>query len=315
MKILVTGGLGFIGSNFVRYLVDRGEDDVVIFDALTYAGRLDNIRGIEDKVEVLIKDIRDFHAISSAAKDADMVYHFAAESHVDRSIADPRPFMETDFIGAYNVLEAVRQEEVDKLIYISTSEVYGTALREPMDEDHPINPQSPYAAPKAGADRMCYAYYCTYGLPVIILRPFNNYGPRQFPEKLIPHFITRAYYDKPLPVYGDGLYSRDWLYVKDNCEAIYKAQESNAYGEAINLGTGEDTNVITIARLILRYMNKPEELIIHVEDRPGHVRRHISSTEKAEKLLGWRARTKFTEGLRKTVDWYLANKWWWEPLI
>lgn len=315
MEILVTGGLGFIGSNFVKLLLEKKpECNITIYDAMTYAGRKENIAGCENRVKLLIKDIRNQNDIANAIKNSDIIFHLAASSHVDTSITDPQIFMETDFMGTYNILEAVRKYD-KKLVHVSTSEVYGTALADAIDENHIINPQSPYAAAKAGGDRLCYAYYKTYGTKVIIIRPFNNYGPNQFPEKLIPSFITKAFYNKPLPVYGDGLYSRDWLFVGDCCAGLLAAGESEAYGESINLGTGADTDVITITRMILRHMNKPESLISFVKDRPGHVRKHVSSTEKANELLGWQAKTNFEDGLAKTVDWYMKNEWWWKPLI
>jgi dTDP-glucose 4,6-dehydratase len=314
--VLITGGLGFIGSNFAKYLVTSRPDlKITIYDALTYSGRRENIRGIEDKVTLLIQDIRDYSAMSAAVKGKDIVYHFAAESHVDNSIANALPFMETNFIGTYSVLEAVRQQNVPHLVNISTSEVYGTALDEEMSEDHPLNPQSPYAAAKAGADRLCYAYYKTYNLPVTTIRPFNNYGPQQFPEKLIPHFYTEAYYDRPMGIYGDGRATRDWLYVMDHAEALVTLLDKKFPGEVINIGTGVDVSINEIANSILKELRKPKELIRQVQDRPGHVRKHVSSTDKAKKLLGWKAKTSFKEGLKRTLQWYKSNKWWWEPLV
>ncbi|MHA1916790.1 MAG: dTDP-glucose 4,6-dehydratase [Candidatus Ranarchaeia archaeon] len=316
MRILVTGGLGFIGSNFVRYLVTAKPDvDITIYDALTYSGRRENIKEVEDKVSVLINDIRDLDSLLKATKDVDVIYNFAAETHVDNSINNSLPFMETNFIGTYNVLESVRLNEVPNLVHISTSEVYGTALNEEMNEDHALNPQSPYAAAKAGADRLCYSYYKTYNTPVTIIRPFNNYGPRQFPEKLIPHFITEALQDKYLGIYGDGKYTRDWLYVMDHAEALAILLKKKFPGEVINLGTGLDTSVNDIANIILDKLRKPKELIRRIPDRPGHVRKHVSSTNKAEKLLGWKPKTPFKEGLKRTISWYKNNKWWWEPLV
>jgi len=313
VRTLVTGGLGFMGSNFVHHLVSKGEE-VTILDALTYAGRRENVKGIEGEVDLVIGDLRDQRAVEEVVARCDYVCHFGAETHIDRSIADPRPFVETNVMGTFNLLEAARRHGVEKFVLISSSEIYGTALRAPMDEEHPLNPQSPYAATKAAADRMCSAYHETYGAPVMVVRAFNNYGPRQFPEKLIPFFTLRALHDLPLPVYGDGKYSRDYLYVEDFCRGVEGARSARAEGEAINLATGRDLMVVDIARMILERLGKPLSLITHVEDRPGHVRRLIGSNKKAEALLGWRPSTAFEEGLPKTIDWYLGNEWWWRPL-
>lgn len=315
VKILVTGGLGFMGSNFVRYLVEnRPKDEVVVYDSLSYSGRLENLKDIRAKLVTLIRDLRNKDDVHKSVKGVDVIYHFAAETHIDRSIADPAPFIESNITGTFNLLEAARKHDTEKFIFISSSEVYGTALKVPMDEDHPTNPRSPYAATKIAGDRLCFAYYETYGMPITILRPFNNYGPRQFPEKLIPFFALRALHDQSLPVYGDGQYSRDYTYVFDFCEATEKAEKIEAYGEVINVATGKDVKVIDIAHMILDYLDKPKSLIEHVEDRPGHVRRLIGSKEKAKRLLGWAPKTSFEDGLKKTIEWYLQNDWWWHPL-
>ncbi|MFQ6088251.1 MAG: dTDP-glucose 4,6-dehydratase [Candidatus Methanofastidiosia archaeon] len=315
MKILITGGLGFMGSNLCEYLLERHpEYEIVIYDALTYAGRIENIKHFRERVKVVIGDIRNQVDVFKAIKDSDVVYHLAAASHVDRSIENPEPFMTTEFIGTYNLLEALRKYD-KKLIHISTCEVYGEALETPMTEEHPLNPRSPYAASKCGADRLCYSYHITYGVPVTIVRPFNNYGKRQFPEKLIPNFITRAILNKKLPVYGKGEATRDWLYVEDFCCAMEMLIDKNLKGETINLGAGNERSVIQIATLVLSYLKKDESLIEYVKDRPGNVPRFLGSYEKAQKLLGWKPETVFEDGLKKTVKWYVSNEWWWKPLV
>ncbi len=313
MRTLVTGGLGFMGSNFLHHLVSKGEE-VTVLDSLTYAGRRENIKGIEDKIDLVIGDLRDPDVVDKVVDKCNFICHFGAETHIDRSIADPKPFVETNVVGTFNLLEASRRRGVEKFVLISSSEIYGTAMRVPMDEEHPLNPQSPYAATKAAADRLCFAYHQTYGMPIIVVRAFNNYGPRQFPEKLIPFFTLRGLHDLPLPVYGDGKYSRDYLHVEDFCDGVERARFARADGEAINLATGRDLMVIDIARMILDRLGKPLSLISHVQDRPGHVRRLIGSYERARKLLGWKPATSFEEGLPRTVDWYLSNEWWWTPL-
>jgi len=238
----------------------------------------------------------------------------AAESHVEKSIeAGASEFVTTNVEGTQILLDAIREQPVERFILFSSSEVYGTALDEPMEEEHPLNPRSPYAATKAGADRLAYSYYVTYGLPVVIVRPFNNYGPRQHPEKVIPRFITQALSDEPLTIHGDGHASRDWLYVDDDAEAveaIIQADDS-VVGEVINVATGTDVSVCDIADKVLELLGKPADMRTHVPERLGQVDRHIGSTEKAEKLLGWRARTSFEDGLERTISWYRDNEAWW----
>jgi len=321
MRLLVTGGAGFIGSNFVRYMLKKKEDvRVIVLDALTYAGNLDNFPDWvwENPNFCFFEgDIRDETLVRNLMRNVDMVIHFAAETHVDRSIDNSSPFISTDIKGTQVLLEAIRREPVDRFIHIATSEVYGSALKVPMDEEHPLNPQSPYAAAKAGADRIAYSYYITYNLPVVIIRPFNNYGPNQFPEKLIPLFITNAIDDQPLPVYGTGKNTRDWVYVKDCVKAFEKlidVEIGKIKGEVLNLGSGKDTDVITITEIILNELGKDKSLIKFVTDRLGHVKRHISSTEKAKRILGWETTTEFEEGLISTVKWYKDNEQWWRKI-
>lgn len=314
MKILVTGGAGFIGSNLVGHLLEKNAGDITVYDCLTYAGRLENLEEYKDRITFLKKDIRDSSEVEEAIREADMVYHLAAASHVDRSITEPEVFMTTEFLGTFNILEGCRKHDV-RLIHVSTCEVYGTAETIPMEETHPLNPRSPYAASKCGADRLCYSYYVTYSLPVIIVRPFNNYGPRQHTEKLIPNFITRALRNKPLPVYGKGEATRDWLYVGDCVDALVRLMNLKAYGEAINIGGEQERSVLQIANLILEYTGKHKSLIKYVPDRPGNVPRFVGSNEKIERMLKWKPTVNFEDGLLKTVEWYRNNEWWWTPLV
>jgi dTDP-glucose 4,6-dehydratase len=245
----------------------------------------------------------------------DVIVNAAAESHVEKSIDEGgREFVATNVDGTRILLDAARANPVERFILISSSEVYGTAESDPMDEEHPLNPRSPYAATKAGADRLAYSYWVTYGLPITIVRPFNNYGPRQHPEKVIPRFITQALDDEPLTVHGAGDATRDWLYVDDDAEAIeaiIAADLEDVAGEVFNVATGVDIAVSEIADAVLAALGKPDDLKVHVEERPGQVARHIGSTEKAERVLGWRARTSFEKGLERTVAWYRENEAWW----
>jgi len=316
-RILVTGGAGFISSNFVRHILEATPYEVVSLDALTYAGSMDNLASVSghERHSFVHGDIRDPDLVRQVVAEVDVIVSAAAESHVEKSIeAGASEFVTTNVEGTQILLDAVRETPVERFILFSSSEVYGTALYAPMDEEHPLNPRSPYAATKAGADRLAYSYYVTYGLPIVIVRPFNNYGPRQHPEKVIPRFITQALADEPLTIHGDGHASRDWLYVDDDAEAFEAviAADDRVVGEVINIATGIDITVSEIADKVLELLGKPASLKVHVDERPGQVDRHIGSTEKAEKLLGWKARTSFEEGLERTIAWYRDNEAWWK---
>ena len=321
MRLLVTGGAGFVGSNLVAYLAGRHPDwHITVLDALVYSGRVENIpRDIREsgRFELVVGDVRDAMLAADLLRNADAVVHLAAQTHVDRSIADATPFVMTDVHGTQVMLDAARRRAVARFIHMSTSEVYGTARGVPITEEHPLEPASPYAAAKAGADRLAYSYWRTYGLPVVILRSFNIYGPRQHVEKMNPLFITNALDGKPLPVYGDGSATRDWLHVDDVCRAIeatLAADISELAGEAVNLGTGRETSAVGMARMILAHLGLPEERVSFVADRPGHVTRLCSSVSKARQLLSWAAQVPLEPGLARTIDWYAANEEWWRPL-
>jgi dTDP-glucose 4,6-dehydratase len=319
-RVLVTGGAGFISSNFIHHLLAKTPYEVVSLDALTYAGNVDNLSGVmsHERLSFVHGDIRDAELVRDVVSEVDVVVNAAAESHVEKSIAEgAREFVTTNVEGTQILLDAIREAPVERFILISSSEVYGTAERAPMDEEHPLNPRSPYAATKAGADRLAYAYYVTYGLPVVIVRPFNNYGPRQHPEKVIPRFITQALRDEPLTIHGDGHATRDWLYVDDDAEAIeavIAAQLDAVAGEVLNVATGVDIAVTEIADRVLAALGASAELKAFVTERPGQVDRHIGSTEKIERLTGWRARTSFDDGLARTIDWYRENEAWWREI-
>jgi dTDP-glucose 4,6-dehydratase len=320
-RVLVTGGAGFISSNVIRHLLHETPYEVVSLDALTYAGNLDNLAEVmtHERLSFVHGDIRDADLVGDVVAEVDVIVNAAAESHVEKSIREgASEFVTTNVEGTQILLDAIRKTPVERFVLISSSEVYGTAQRTPMDEEHPLDPRSPYAATKAGGDRLAYSYFVTYGLPIVILRPFNNYGPRQHPEKVIPRFITQALLDEPLTIHGDGHASRDWLYVDDDAEAIEAAIDADpeaVVGEVINVATGIDLPVERIADLVLDALGKPEELKAHVEERPGQVDRHVGSTAKADSLLGWRARTRFEAGLERTIAWYRENRAWWEPIL
>jgi dTDP-glucose 4,6-dehydratase len=320
-RVLVTGGAGFISSNFVRYLLRATSYEVVSLDALTYAGNLENLADVmsHERLSFVHGDVRDPDLVREIVAGVDVIVNAAAESHVEKSIAEgASEFVTTNVEGTQILLDAIRDTPVERFILISSSEVYGTALTAPMDEEHPLNPRSPYAATKAGADRLAYSYFVTYGLPIVIVRPFNNYGPRQHPEKVIPRFITQALSEEPLTVHGDGHASRDWLYVDDDAEAIETIIEADLQvvaGEVINVATGVDISIGEIADLVLDALDKPRSLKAYVSERPGQVDRHIGSTAKAERLLGWRAGTGFEEGLHRTVEWYRDNEAWWKGVL
>ena len=320
-RVLVTGGAGFISSNFIRHLLAHTDHEVVSLDALTYAGNLDNLEEVlsHERLSFVHGDIRDADLVRDVVCEVDVIVNAAAESHVEKSIEEgASEFVTTNVEGTQILLDAMRATPVERFVLISSSEVYGTAESDPMDEGHPLNPRSPYAATKAGADRLAYSYWTTYDLPIAIVRPFNNYGPRQHPEKVLPQFITSALADRPLSIHGDGHASRDWLFVDDDAEAIeatIAADLDLVAGEVINVATGVDISVDEIADLVLDALGKPASLKVNVSERMGQVDRHIGSTEKAKRLLGWEARTSFAEGLERTVAWYRENEPWWRGVL
>mgnify|MGYP001262275158 FL=1 len=315
LKLLVTGGAGFIGSNFIHYMRREHPDyEIINVDLLTYAGNLDNLEGIEGTpgYRFVRADIADRAAMEPIFREGvDVVVNFAAESHVDRSIAQPDVFVRTNVLGTQTLLELARQYKVQKYVQISTDEVYGTLGPEGLfTEETPLKPNSPYSASKAGADLLVRAYHETYGLPVNITRCSNNYGPYQFPEKLIPLMIRQALNDQPLPVYGDGLNIRDWLYVEDHCSAIDLVIHKGRIGEIYNIGGRNERTNLQVVRTILQVLGKPESLITFVEDRPGHDRRYAIDAEKIRRELGWRPKHDYESGIRATIQWYLEHQDW-----
>jgi dTDP-glucose 4,6-dehydratase len=322
MRVLVTGGAGFIGSNLVRALMERHPGwQVCVLDALTYAGNLDNLPPHyrdEPRFRFVHGNIRNNALVEELVAQADVVLHLAAETHVPRSVHDNVTFVETDVLGTQAVLNAVLKHPVERVIHVSTSEVYGTAVQVPMTEDHPLNPTTPYAGAKAGADRLVYAYHATYGLPCVIVRPFNTYGPYQHLEKAIPRFITAALAGTALTIHGDGSTARDWGYVEDLClglERVIVADLEVVRGQVINFGTGVDIPIRQVAEMVVDRLGRPRSLITYSEDRPGQVQRHIAGTARARELLGWQARVPFAEGLDRTIAWYDAHRVWWEKLV
>ena len=320
-RVLVTGGAGFIPSNLIRYLLEATPYEVISLDALTYAGNIDNLADVlaHPRLSFVHGDIRDAKLMEDVVSQVDAVVNAAAESHVEKSIIEgASEFVTTNVEGTQILLDAVRRSPVERFILISSSEVYGTAEYAPMDEEHPLKPRSPYAATKAGADRLAYSYFVTYDLPVVIVRPFNNYGPFQNPEKAIPRFITQALTDQPLTIHGDGHASRDWLYVEDDAEAIaaiIEADIDKVAGEVLNVATGVDIPISEIADLVLDALGKPRSLKVHLPERPGQVDRHIGTTGKLAERTGWRARTTFEDGLERTAAWYRENEAWWRAVL
>jgi dTDP-glucose 4,6-dehydratase len=318
VNLLVTGGAGFIGSCYVRLARRKRPGGVVLnLDALTYAGNLESLADLQtDAGHVFVKgDIRDGELVRRLCRDhaIEAVVNFAAESHVDRSIMSAEPFIDTNVVGTLRLLEAARAAGVRRFLQVSTDEVYGSlGPSGAFEETSPITPRSPYSASKAAADHLAQAFHHTHGLDVVITRCSNNYGQHQFPEKLIPLMILNAFEGKPLPVYGDGLYVRDWIHVEDHCEAIDEVLERGRSGEVYNIGAENDRPNLEVIRAILRLTGRDESLIRHVPDRPGHDRRYAMNAAKIRGELGWRPRRDFDEGLTQTVEWYRANRPWWE---
>ncbi len=318
MKLLVTGGAGFIGSNFIRHMLGKYPGyEIVNLDKLTYAGNLENLRDVENdpRYEFVQGDICDAGLIDDLARRVDGIINFAAESHVDRSIEDPQSFVITDVLGTQNILEAVKKHGVGRFLHISTDEVYGSIpVGRSSVETDPIEPNSPYSASKAGGDMICRAYYHTYGTPVIVTRSSNNFGPYQYPEKLIPRLTTNAIDGKPLPVYGDGLNVRDWIYVMDNCEGLDVVFHKGDAGEVYNIGGGNEVANIDIVRQIVADTGVSDSLITYVEDRLGHDRRYSLDSNKA-RALGWTPRHDFASALSETIHWYKDNEAWWRSCL
>ncbi len=316
MNLLVTGGAGFIGSNFVRHMLRREGCRVRVFDALTYAGSLDNLADVRDRptFEFVQGDVCDGEAVQAAMAGIEVVVHFAAESHNDRSIHGPGGAVSTNVMGTLTMLEAARAAGVGRFVYISTDEVYGEARGAPMAETDAFRPRGPYSASKAGADLLGYAYHVTYGLPVVVHRATNNYGPYQYPEKLVPLFVYRALRDEPLPVYGDGQQVRDWLHVSDNCRAIELLIDRGVPGEAYNVPGGNERPNLDVINLILDELGKSPDLICHVEDRPGHDVRYSLDASKIA-AFGWRPEVEWEQGLRATIRWFADHRDWLDTSI
>lgn len=318
MKLLVTGGAGFIGSNFIRYMLDAHPDlEIINYDILTYAGNLNSLKGIDNQPRyTFIKgDICDQNLVNSTLKKfpVDAIVHFAAESHVDRSITDPSAFVKTNVLGTHTLLEAARNHAVPKFIHISTDETYGSIMKGSFRETDILSPSSPYSASKAGSDLLALSYFTTYHLPVIVTRCTNNFGPYQFPEKLIPLFITNLLQGKKVPVYGTGKNIRDWIHVNDHCRAVEFLLNNGVPGEVYNIGGGHEKTNLEITDKILELLGKDTSMVEYVTDRPGHDFRYSLDCSKLRKM-GWKPRYSFEEALEETVAWYRRNTWWWQPL-
>ena len=322
MKVLVTGGAGFIGSNLVLTLLNQPEiSQIIILDALTYAGNLQNLGKIDpNRCKIIIGDITNGQLVESLVAEVDLVYHLAAETHVTRSIYDNLQFFRTDVLGTHSVANSILRQNTKRLrpiplVHISTSEVYGTALYPRMDEQHPLNPCSPYAAAKLGADRLVYSYGCTYRLPSIILRPFNQYGPRQHPEKLIARFITSSLANEPMPIHGDGSASRDWTHVHDTVEflaTLIHRDLTGFYAEEFNIGSDISTSILEISSIIGSCI--PDSRCCMIEERPGQVLRHTANSDKARAVLGWNPKLRLVDSIPDVIKWYASNTHIWQDL-
>ena len=318
MRLLVTGGLGFIGTNFIRYMLSRDREvEITNIDKVGVGSNLENLEDLngQDNYRFIRGDISDLKLMAEAVRDVDAIVNFAAETHVDRSIREPRPFIQSNILGVFTILEAMRKYNRDAcLVHVSTDEVYGEIKKGSFKESDRLNPSNPYSASKASADMLCLAYHRTYGLNVKITRCTNNFGPYQFPEKLIPKTIIRAIRNLKVPVYGTGKNIRDWIYVLDHCEAIRLVLENGRSGEIYNISSGNELENIEVVRMILRHLGKDEDLIFYVEDRPGHDLRYSLDSSKIRSELGWRPMHDFPSALKETVEWYLRNESWWRPL-
>ncbi len=314
--ILITGGCGFIGSNFIRYFLAKHQNYKIInLDKLTYAGRLENLKDVANhpRYKFVKGDVCNKNLVNSLVKKVDEIIHFAAESHVDRSISGPVAFLRTNVLGTLVLLEAARQHPVKKFLYISTDEVYGSIKKGKFSETSNLAPNSPYSVSKTSADLLCRAYYKTYGLPILITRSSNNFGPYQFPEKVIPLFITNLRRGKKVPLYGTGKNVRDWIYVLDNCLGLDFVLQHGQMGEVYNIGGGNELSNLKLTKTILKQLGKNNSWIQPVADRLGHDWRYALDCTKIKKL-GWRPKYKFNQAIKETINWYLKNKWWWEPL-
>lgn len=315
MKIFVTGGAGFIGSNYVRHVLANSDDELTVYDALTYAGNLSTLRDVDDdpRYRFVKGNICDPGTLEDAMAGHDTVVHFAAESHVDRSIAGPDDFINTNCFGTNVVMDTARRLEVQRVVHIGTDEVYGSVEVGSSKETDPLEPRSPYSASKAGSDLIALSYHHTYGVPVMVTRCTNNFGPFQYPEKAIPLFTTNLIDDAPVPLYGDGLNERDWLFVDDHCAGVHLVLERGEPGEIYNIGAGNETPNRVLVDKLLALTGKNEDLVDYVEDRLGHDRRYSVDVAKIT-ALGWQKQRTLDEALAETVEWYRANRWWWEPL-
>jgi dTDP-glucose 4,6-dehydratase len=315
MKLFVTGGAGFIGSNYVRQVLANSDNEVTVYDALTYAGNLANLSDFEDhrRYRFVKGDITDRAAVEEAMAGHDAVVHFAAESHVDRSIVSPDEFVHTNCDGTNVIMDVARRVEVSRVLHISTDEVYGSIESGSFTEADPLTPRSPYSASKAGSDLIALSYFTTYGLPVLISRSSNNFGPYQYPEKVIPLFVTNLLDGEKVPLYGDGMNVRDWCYVEDNCAGVDLVLRKGEVGEVYNIGAGNEIPNRLLTEKILALLGSGEEMINYVEDRLGHDRRYSIATDKVE-ALGWRPTHDLDDALAATVEWYRGHRSWWEPL-
>ena len=318
MRVLVTGGLGFIGSNFIKYLLQKYTDvKITNIDALKYGSNPDNLRDIGeyDRYIFVKGDVSDYRLVSDLVKDVDVVVNFAAESHVDRSISGPYPFLQSNVVGVFTILEALRKHNPDaRLVQIGTDEVYGDIVKGSFREEDRLKPSSPYSASKAAADMFVLAYARTYGIDAVITRCTNNYGPYQFPEKLIPKTIIRASMNLKVPIYGTGQNVRDWIYVMDHCRAVDLVMREGEKGEIYNISSGEEKTNLEVVTEIFKIISKSDELIEFVEDRPGHDIRYSLDSSKIREELSWKPEHSFKEGIDETVRWYLENEWWWKLL-